>query len=59
MASGMAAMLREGSMGNQLVECGLADRAWLESTGCAIEQWAADPAAFAAEAWCEAVAWKD
>ncbi len=58
-AAGLAAMLREGGLGSQAVELGLADRAWLESTAAAIEAWAAEPGAFAAEAWCEAVAWKD
>jgi hypothetical protein len=58
-ASGLAAMLREGGLGSQAIETGLADRAWLEKTAAAIEAWAAGPGAFAAEAWCEAVAWKD
>jgi SAM-dependent methyltransferase len=58
-AQALADMLREGGLGNQAVELGLADRAWLESTALAVEAWASSPGAFAAEAWCEAIAWKD
>jgi ubiquinone/menaquinone biosynthesis C-methylase UbiE len=58
-AKGLAAMLREGGLGSQAIALGLADRVWLERTASAIESWANNPAAFAAEAWCEAVAWKD
>ena len=58
-AQALAAMLREGGLGRQAVELGLADIAWLEDTALAIEAWASSPGAFAAEAWCEAIAWRD
>ena len=58
-AQALAAMLREGGLGKQAVELGLADRAWLESTALAIEAWASSPGAFAAAACCEAIAWRD
>ncbi len=43
----------------EAIELGLADRAALEETAAALEEWAHDPTGFAAGAWGEAVAWKE
>ena len=59
MASMMISHITQSRMATQAIELGLADRADLEESAAAIQAWGRDPTAFAAEAWCEAVAWKE
>jgi SAM-dependent methyltransferase len=43
----------------QVTTMGLADRSTIEKISAAFTQWGEHPGAFAAEAWGEAIAWKD
>lgn len=56
MAEMMASHLTLSRLASEAVEQGVADRAELTESARALEAWGRDPAAFAAEAWCEAVA---
>ena len=58
-AAAMSALLTSSPLAERAIELGLANRAALEASAEAFRQWSGNPAAFAAEAWCEAVAWKD
>ena len=58
-AAMIAGFLSRSAMADRAVELGLADREGLRRSAEAALGWGRNPAAFAAEAWCEAVAWKE
>jgi ubiquinone/menaquinone biosynthesis C-methylase UbiE len=55
----LAALVGNCDFASRLVCAGIADRPALERMGRSFVKWGADPNAFAAEAWGEAVAWKE
>jgi ubiquinone/menaquinone biosynthesis C-methylase UbiE len=57
-AAFLARLVGDSSFSAQLVEAGLADRATLQELSRAFVDWGTNPAAFAAEAWGEVVAWR-
>ena len=57
-AAFLARLVGASSFSAQLVEAGLADEATLQQLSRGFVEWGANPDAFAAEAWGEAVAWQ-
>jgi ubiquinone/menaquinone biosynthesis C-methylase UbiE len=55
----LASLVGDSDFAVQLLETGIADKSTLAEMSKAFLDWSADPNAFAAEAWSEAVAWKE
>ena len=54
----LADLISDSAFATQVVQAGLADRTMLETMCQSFLEWGANPDAFAAEAWGEAIAWK-